>query len=338
MLKILQVCNVGLIVGGTAACAWGVTRALPDFTHEILCLGKLSLEIERVFSPIKIRAIQRPLEEEIGSSQCDLLLLHNTSKRQLPRILSIPTLNYLHSHIDPAPAHHQVVCSEWLNHRYGGGKSVLWQGVPRAPRSISKGKLTTAGQRELRQQLVVGRLCTPTTKKWWPGITAFYRMLSERQPGIQWEFVGCPTPLKSELKDACQGQVTFHEAGWEARSLFWDWDVLLYHHPHLPESFGRTVSEACRAGCIPVVDRKGGFLEQLESGPGYLCETEAEFLVALNEIQDTGQRWKMSRACRVWGDRHFSFRQFRARLSAEFRNLVEKFSDSREGRSPAGSV
>jgi len=320
MIKLLQVCNVGQVTGGTAACAWSATRALPEFQHEVWSLTEPTEETRKVFAPTVIRKPKETLAEGIGSSDADLVLLHNVSRRQLPGRLEQPTLNYLHSRIDPAAADRQVVCSEYLNRAYGGGERVLRQGVPRASRKPDRGD--SLGLRELRRELVVGRLCTPTSRKWWPGLVEFYGGLASEFREIRWEFVGCPERMRENLAEACGMRVRFLEAGWEVRSRLWIWDVLLYHHPKLPETFGRTVAEACRAGCIPVVDRTGGFVEQLEGGPGILCGCEAEFRSALRILQDPRERWKRSRACREWGETRFTLESFGKRLLGEFRELL----------------
>jgi len=322
MIKFLQVCNVGQINGGTGACAWSVTRALPEFQHEVWSMTAPTEETRRVFHPILIRKPAQRLEFAIREADADVVLLHNISRRQLAEVPEIPSINYLHSKIDPARTLRRMVCSEYLNQMYGCREKVVWQGVPRAIRKRDGGE--TFGLRELRREMIVGRLCTPVGRKWWPGLPAFYHRLASELPEIWWEFVGCPEDVKGELAEACGGRVRFFNAGWGARSRMWDWDVLLYHHPGLPETFGRTVAEACRAGCIPVVDRAGGFVEQLEEGPGFLCGDEGEFRGALRILQDQGERWKRSRACREWGEVRFSLVVFRGRLLTEIRELINR--------------
>lgn len=328
MMRLLQMCNVGEIRGGTAACAWSVTRALPDFQHEVLALTEPSAETVRVFSPVAIRRPASKLEAAIATSRADLVLLHNVSRRQLPREPEQPTLNSLHSKIDPAPATRRVVCSDFLNQLYGGRERVLWQGVPRAKHPLE----IASGKRELRTGLVVGRLCTPTGRKWWPGLPEFYERLAGELPEVRWEFVGCPEGMQARLAMACGGRARFYSAAWSVREKFWEWDVLLYHHPTLPETFGRTVAEACRAGCIPVVDRRGGFIEQMAEGGGILCDGPDDFLEALRRLLDPGERWKRSRSCRNRAEELFSLGAFRERLLEEFRALIAGSSSKRAGQ------
>ena len=108
---------------------------------------------------------------------------------------------------------------------------------------------------------MIGRICTPQQKKWPNDVDEFYGRLADSYPQIRWEFIGCPTELQSRLSTVCHGRTTFLPAGWGARSRLWNWDALLYHNPQVTESFGRTVAEAMRAGCIPIVDDRGGFRE-----------------------------------------------------------------------------
>jgi glycosyltransferase involved in cell wall biosynthesis len=151
-------------------------------------------------------------------------------------------------------------------------------------------------------------------KKWPPTIIPFYAELATQFPDIAWEFVGCPGEWQSALTAACRGRTVFHPAGWRQRTLLSRWDVLLYSNPALPESFGRTAAEAMRAGCIPVVDRLGGFIEQIPDDCGFLCSSPADFARALDQASDVAVRRTMSRRAPSHADHHFSLRRFRHRL------------------------
>ncbi|MBL4884425.1 MAG: glycosyltransferase, partial [Planctomycetaceae bacterium] len=115
-------------------------------------------------------------------------------------------------------------------------------------------------------------------------------------PEVRWEFVGCPDAFRQELSQACQQRATFHAANWEARSHLNRWHVLLYHNPDVVETFGRTVAEAMRAGCVPVVDNAGGFCEQIGPQNGYLCSELQEFMTALEELSSR-ETWKKRSTC-----------------------------------------
>lgn len=54
MLRILQVCNVGQITGGTAACAWTITRALPWAQHTVAFLSPVSGDTREAFRPAQL--------------------------------------------------------------------------------------------------------------------------------------------------------------------------------------------------------------------------------------------------------------------------------------------
>lgn len=128
----------------------------------------------------------------------------------------------------------------------------------------------------------------------------------------------CPSALQQPLTDACRGRAVFHPAGWTARRYLCNWDALVYHHPQLEESFGRTVAEALRAGCLPIVDRQGGFVEQLAEGCGQLCGTTAEFIAALQGLWDRAVRGRMSQLAQLRGDREFSLARFGQALLMRF--------------------
>lgn len=305
VVRLLQVCNVGNIVGGTAACAWSVTRGLPDWEHMVAFPGRPTDETERAFQPARLTVLRQVTPQAVRTLGADAVLLHNTSAARCPEPLPVPTVQYVHSRISPADADATLYCSEWLAAAHGVCGPVLYQGVPRPLCGDA-----VRDRRSLRDGMVVGRLCTPTARKWPVELVHWYGRLAQRFPDVRWEFVGCPAGLVEPLREACGHRADFLAAGWAARSHLWRWDALLYHHPSLAESFGRTAAEAMRAGCIPIVDRRGGFIEQVPAACGFLCSGEADFLEALEQLHDAGYRWRMSRACRAHADERFSLQRF----------------------------
>lgn len=307
--RLLQVCNVGRIVGGTAACAWTVTRALPGFEHHVLFLSPPDVETLTAFAPCAVSHRLTVTAQDVERILPDVVLLHNTARSRLADRLPTPTLLYLHSAIsEPAQADAAVCCSHWLATRIGLPRAhVLWQGVPNV------GRRRTAAEKN--GPFIVGRICTPQARKWPPDVVSFYAALAGRVPKICWEFVGCPEAMQGPLARACQQRAVFHPAGWRQRSLLSGWDVLLYSNPSLPESFGRTVAEAMRAGCVPVVDRFGGFVEQVPVGHGFLCTGVDEFSGALEHLsrQRDCLRTVSLRAVRH-ADEKFSLKRFATEL------------------------
>ena len=189
-------------------------------------------------------------------------------------------------------------------------KAILWQGVPRPP--------------ELKRcddsSLVVGRICTPTSSKWPVSLVPFYAELSRRVDSarwgkVSWEFVGCPEMLQSPLQQAVCGRASFYPAGWQARSRLWTWDILLHHQPDVTESFGRTVAEAMRVSCLPIVDDQGGFREQIDEETGFLCSHLDDFVEAFKIIADPSVRRARRVKSREHAERCFSLAAFRERLT-----------------------
>lgn len=319
MPTLLQLCNVGRIVGGTAACAWTVTRALPELEHRVVCFSPPDRETIEAFAPVPVTSATAISSRDVAELRADAVLLHNTPAARIVGQLPVPTLQYLHSAIrDPAGADMTVCCSRWLARRLGMPEtSVLWQAVPK---SAPLRRLRTAANRR-KDLLVVGRICTPQKRKWPGGIVPFYARLAERCPHVEWEFVGCPLELQAALAKACRGQAVFHPAGWQQRALLATWDVLLYSNPSLPESFGRTTAEAMRVGCIPVVDRLGGFIEQIPDDGGFLCSSPDEFAAALEQLRDGDVRQAMSVRAECHADRWFSEERFALEIRTKWAAL-----------------
>jgi hypothetical protein len=314
-LRLLQVCNVGRIVGGTAACAWTVARALPEFEHVVAFLSDIAFETREAFSEIRIEQWPQCTGRVMDAVGADVVLLHNIGGRERMSTSAV-MLQYVHSAGTRAPADVTVYCSQWLAARCGGlSNDVLYQGVPQPPRRAE----SRATERGRDGRLIVGRICTPIARKWPRSIIDFYTILARRCPEVEWEFVGCPNGLESELRDACDGRARFFPAGWEARSRLWEWDALLYHNPDVTESFGRIVAESLRAGCIPVVDGRGGFVEQVTPATGFLCGTVEEFADSIDRLRETGLRASMSAAGRIDADRRFSIARFREQLLKRIR-------------------
>ncbi|WP_437185085.1 glycosyltransferase [Planctomicrobium sp. SH668] len=93
------------------------------------------------------------------------------------------------------------------------------------------------------------------------------------------------------------------------------WDALLYHNQQVTESFGRTVAEAMRGGCVPIVDAQGGFLEQITSGDnGFVCRQMDDFHLALKRILDPCERWKLSKNAMRFADERYSLANFSSRF------------------------
>lgn len=305
---ILQICNVGQIAGGTAACAWTLTQALPQFQHTIAFLSSVPDATRNVFQPHRVESWLRCSRDRIQAVTPDLVILHNVSPVHSTLWEDVPSIQYIHSASQKLPADLTVYCSEWLAQSCRANRpSILWQGVPRPlnPGSVDRNR---------NPRLKVGRLCTPSTRKWPHVLPQFYAYLTQQHPNIDWEFVGCPVSLQPALLAACQGRATFHSADWAARSLFWSWDVMLYHHPTLTESFGRTVAEAARTGCIPIVDDRGGFIEQLRTLNLRGCRSWSDFSGQLDALQERQLRQEISTSIQHQADEQFSIRAFGQRI------------------------
>lgn len=336
-MKLLQVCNVGTVCGGTGACAWSVVQALAEWEHGVVLLSRVTEEARREFAGCWVReakALTRAVVSEFGP---DVLLMHNTSCGRVEgdvRDWGMRSVMYLHSRIRPAAAERVVCCSKWLAGEMElAEEGVLWQGVEAGLRDSGLGisqrgegdrreaiaqlvtpEMMTGEARSWAGRLVVGRMATPVGSKWRGELVEFYRELAGRCPWVWWEFVGCPRVLQAELRAAVRGRVRFHAAGWEARVWLQTWDVLLHYQPQVTESFGRTVAEGMLAGCVPVVDGRGGFCEQVMPGCGFLCRSVEEYVTALEALRYAPLRRQMQRAGARLAREQFSLEAFGERL------------------------
>lgn len=330
MPTLLQVCNVGTVLGGTGACAFSVARSLPRYSHHLWCFGEIRQDLKEVWRGAAPRHIERLDGEEISRLNPDKVILHNTGCGRVVGEWRTKTVQYVHSRIDFYRAEKIRYCSRYLARLYGAGEEqVWWQPVPLPFRP----KVIRQPRRFATDDLVVGRLCTPGMKKYPREVLQVYELLNKIHPHIRWEFVGAPVELRDALQNACGQRATFHPAGWARRELLWTWDVLLYSHPTLTETFGRTVAEAMRTGCVPIVDARGGFVEQLEDGGGVLCQNPQEFVVALTQASRPEVWEELSAMGRRIADERYSLGVFARRLEGEKEDEgLGMIDDRREGR------
>lgn len=254
-MRILQICNVGQICGGTAACAHTITRALPEHDHHVIFRNKPTPQTTRAFEPATTAHHQSPFVIDYES---DLVIAHNSPAGTI-RTRS-PLMAYIHSaRQTPETGDHHVYCSHWLARQlndHNPGR-VLHQGV----------ELPEPLPSDHHYRHVIGRICTPTRAKWPRAATIdFYTAAAYTFPAATWHFVGCPDNLKPDLLAAC-GNALFIDAHPQAKAWLHRWTATVYHNPHLTESFGRTCAEAMLAGCIPIVPPTGGFAEQIPNDP-----------------------------------------------------------------------
>jgi hypothetical protein len=315
-MRLLQVCNVGRIVGGTAACAWSITRALPEVEHHVAFLSSIADDTREAFAGTRLHCCERITNGFVRDLGCESVILHNISPSRVESITAAWALQYVHSKGTRAPADCTRSCSRWLAVQCLGTRAtdddVLYQGVPRPVGDVRPA--------DSNRRFVVGRICTPTRAKWPSLLTDFYAELARRAPMTDWEFVGCPHDLQPMLFEACGRRAVFHPASWTARSHLVRWDALLYHHPTLTESFGRTAAEAMRGGCIPIVDARGGFLEQVNSESGWVCQTIEDFAAALERLENPSVRNRMAGSARDRADQLFSLSAIRQRLMRLWRH------------------
>jgi glycosyltransferase involved in cell wall biosynthesis len=318
-MRLLQIARRPEITGGSVGCAWTICQALPDWSHVLFCCspGEVPEPIRDAFAGHRLLAGPMVTAAVLRAAAPDVIFLHNVTDEQMaPELLAdVPAFFYCHGSYSEGfrtpsaglmATSTRVFCvSEFLAGQLGFQDGVWYQPVSSPP---------AGGEPRTRQPLVVGRLCNPRRENWPASLAGFYRRLASWCPYVRWEFVGCPAELRSELDEACGGGAVFHEAGLAARGHLRRWHAMLYH-TEVIHAYGRTICEAQQAGCVPVVDRRGGFVEQIDSGrTGYLCETVDHFAAALGELRDAERRRTLALAACEAGDHRGSLERWRRRF------------------------
>lgn len=307
----MQFNNVGSLVGGTGACAFTVAQCFPEMTRAIYTFGSPSRELleECKIEGIEVFSNKVSTEEAIEQFKPDFVILHNTNPGRIPEMdPRIPVIFYQHSNFSMARASRDrsdvfFVCSRHLARQAGvDEKFVLYQPVPMPPHR-------TATRDENPS---IGRICTPKASKWKiEDFSGVYRHLAERFTSVRFDFVGAPQEVRPAITEILGDQAAFFNPSWEERWRLRAWHGMLYSSS-LEESYGRVVCEAQRAGCVPIVSRLGGFVEQINPCvTGALCASPEEYgdavQMLLDEKYDLG---KMKES----GDFRGGANQFRGRL------------------------
>ena len=120
MLRLMQVINVGTVLGGTGACAECITLALPNFSHSIYCLGSIDASATQAFKKYPIFHQKILNREVVRDYDPDIILFHNTGCHRVGdpssfHQCSAVTIQYHHSAGPRLPADIHVSCSGWLS-------------------------------------------------------------------------------------------------------------------------------------------------------------------------------------------------------------------------------
>lgn len=276
-MRLLQFCNLANIVGGTGACGWSITRCFPDWQHGVwFRTGRsLSADTAKAFQHCKLYLGETP-EAAIENFQPDVMIFHNISSTGVPQALpaDVPTIYYVHSALRDLKITRErfdvpfVVSKHLASKVELDEKYVLYQPVPIPP---SAGMIS-------RRPGTIGRICTPKSDKWHErDVLPIYERLGKDFPKVQFEFVGAPEPLQEKLTAILGDRAKYFEPSWQMREKFNEWHMMVYNSS-VEESYGRVVCEAQRGGCVPIVCKRGGFIEQInEPCDGFLCENPDDF-------------------------------------------------------------
>ena len=359
--RLLQVVARPEILGGGVSCAWSICQALPDWEHSVwFCTsGSIPAHTRAALAGHRLHAAAVHTAAALRDAAPDAVLMHNTTATAFPPAIlealegvegvegaadlagspgGPPALYFWHGSYgalgDCAPlaaaCRRQFAVSAHLARQLPLPEAAVWhQPVPAPPMPMQPAPAEPQGH---EAPLAVGRLCNPREENWPAEICDFYRGLAARRPGVRWEFVGCPEALQEPLAVACGGGATFHPASQAARSLLWRWDAMLYESTAVTHAYGRVVCEAQQAGCVPVVDARGGFVEQIEDGrTGFLCATPDDFPAALAALAPLPARRAIAAAARLAGSARGSCERWRERFLAVVADLAVRPPGSRAG-------
>jgi len=318
-MRLLQVNNVASLLGGTGQCALSIRHALPDFEHRVQFFGFGDVEpgIQSEFgSVVSINVGNRVRQEDL--EWADLVIFHNTAMVNMPSRIpeNCASVYYLHSnhksaHSAASQCDIALCVSRFLQRDSKATFPVLHQPIKLPPK---------INPRTFDGPMKIARFCTPSPEKW--KIEQVCELYSEAfsQFGstCEFHFVG-PSPRHSamieEIADDLKASVVSCDASTAMRSKLREWDVLLYSSD-VVETYGRTVCEAQMCGCVPIVDNKGGFVEQIKHGyDGFLCNSIPEFMTAIDDtFYDRDRGFEMSQKAELSGAQRGSLSVWREKF------------------------
>lgn len=313
-MRVLFVNNVSNILGGTMQCTHSMCRALPDCDITVFSFGSgWNQETQEYFGNVRfvnsIR-LQTFLDE---TEPFDLIVYHNIGESRFPRNVPDDTLQvyYLHSksgcyRVAPNVMDHCFCVSYWLADqvKWEPG-TVIWQ-----PVTLPKGPTTPKPP-----GVTIGRICAPNRRKYNENLIIPYFKLAEEignntDTSVRFEFVGLPKEFRMRFPPL-PGILEYYPASIEARSFYHRWDILLYASG-LDETYGRTVKEAQMCGCVPVVSRRAGFIEQCHSGNGYLFDGLDDCGAILERLMRNPEELRTAKeACIQYGRDEGSLKRWR---------------------------
>lgn len=280
---ILWVNNSGNALGGTLQCTADCIKALPDCKHTVLSIGSAFSEDAPQLLP-DIQLIHKDSVQRVaGRVEPDIIVYQNTHERSMPKRAPNGAFQVYYQHsafptMKPGTrCDRYFTVSKYLARTLGVSEdTVLYQPVS-TPKGSSVARARTEGI----------RICTPNGRKWHK---------KDWYPFVEAVSQKFPMSLVCDLgkRDVPMG-CTIYKPCLSARSAFWEVGFFLYTSS-LPETYGRTVKEAQRCGCVPIVSDMGGFVEQIENedGPdyGFLIRKPDEALEAVETVMKDYDWWE----------------------------------------------
>ena len=305
-MKILWVNNVSSILGGTMQCTLCMIQALPDCEHSVFSFSRWPKDPDH---PVGLRAGLLHGSSLAGlHGKYDLVVYQNISETRLPN-KSLGFSVYIH-HSSRADSLRvgkrcdmQLCVSYYLANLLGlPGSTVLHQPV-----------FGPSGSCRKPAEFTVGRICTPTPKKWREAdVLPAIESLLKTEPDVRVHLVGAPDSIGNLLCE--EPRVKLSKPSLQAQGYMQKWHCLL-NLSSVPETFGRTCREAQRRGCVPVVMAGSGYDEQVYGGAGLAVNSAGEAVSVVRRLMHGQEEYSAtSQRCVEVGDQEGSLTVWRQRF------------------------
>lgn len=332
-MRFLWVNNLAALTGGTFQCTLSMIKSLPDCQHNVLALSGSIEGMQPYFGDNVRLQVGKKIREYIEFCRPDVVVYQNTSANEIPNSnpINCRTVYYLHSPHGGAKTalgrcDVSFIVSDYLATKVGADSNLVLHQPVHIP--TNPDKLTRPVD-----NFVLGRICTPKPSKWKTESVLEPLQSFNRDCECEWlnnftlHFVGATDQAKQQIGSFFETEWTkpkpkiIHtEASVEARALYHSWHCLVYS-TEIEETYGRTVKEAQRCGCYPVVSHIGGFVEQIPGvRVGYLCKSKDDWSAG---VAIAYERWKKPQqtveSLQEWGTQQSGLaawrKQFLTRIS-----------------------
>jgi len=246
-----------------------------------------------------------------------LLVINDPKSGRLPELLKEPLENYF-DYLSFTCETFKDRDSEIFNPNLKMREFVLYHPVFEKPILRNYGA---------KKELVIGRLSRDVDYKFSEDTVEFYKHFCN---DFKFIFLGGKNTILKKLngQKLPENWILYDEGEISKEEFFSMIDIFMYKtSKDYHEYFGQVIVEAQHAGLPVVTEKRDAYIEQIEYGKtGFLCSSNEEFFLRINELKDEKIREKIGKNAQKHIEDNFSVNDFTLSHSFRFHNIISPFS------------